>query len=164
MMDKRERLAAIFRDTQQFYSTDPELMAAIDAGRKNTKLYDADNIPDFPEEATGAGAVSVTKSRTFEAAMRLAKQHPGKRIAVLNFASATKPGGGVLSGSSAQEESLCRCSTLYPTLDRRFLWKVCNDVTRTIWGHQESNINQLLREQVNCTIPGKARLSSKLVH
>lgn len=130
MMDERERLAAIFRDTQQFYSTDPELVAAIDAGRKNTKLYDADNIPDFPEEATRAGAVSVTQSRTFEAAMRLAKQHPGKRIAVLNFASATQPGGGVLGGSSAQEESLCRCSTLYPTLDRRFLWKAYYDVNR----------------------------------
>ena len=130
MMDKRERLTAIFCDTQQLYTTDPELVAAIDASRKNTKLYDAGNIPDFPEEATRAGAVSVTKSRTYEAAMRLAKQHPGKRIAVLNFASATKPGGGVLSGSSAQEESLCRCSTLYPTLDRRFLWQKYYDVNR----------------------------------
>ena len=130
MMDKRERLTAIFCDTQQLYTTDPELVAAIDASRKNTKLYDAGNIPDFPEEATRAGAVSVTKSRTYEAAMRLAKQHPGKRIAVLNFASATKTGGGVLSGSSAQEESLCRCSTLYPTLDRRFLWQKYYDVNR----------------------------------
>lgn len=73
MMDKRERLTAIFCDTQQLYTTDPELVAAIDASRKNTKLYDAGNIPDFPEEATRAGAVSVTKSRTYEAAMRLAK-------------------------------------------------------------------------------------------
>ena len=43
-------------------------------------------------------------------------------MAVLNFASATNPGGGVKSGSSAQEESLCRCSTLYPTLNQRWLW------------------------------------------
>lgn len=62
--------------------------------------------------------------------MHLAKQHPGKRIAVLNFASATNPGGGVVNGSSAQEESLCRCSTLYPTLDRRFLWQAYYDVNR----------------------------------
>ena len=130
MMDQRERLTAIFRDTQQLYTTDPELVAAIDASRKNTKLYDAGNIPDFPEDATRAGAVSVTKSRTYEAAMRLEKQHPGKRIAVLNYASAINPGGGVLSGSSAQEESLCRCSTLYPTLDRRFLWHAYYDVNR----------------------------------
>ena len=42
---------------------------------------------------------------------------------MLNFASAVNPGGGVRSGSSAQEESLCRCSTLYPTLNQRFLWE-----------------------------------------
>lgn len=41
---------------------------------------------------------------------------------MLNFASATNPGGGVKTGSSAQEESLCRCSTLYPTLNQRWLW------------------------------------------
>ncbi len=76
------------------------------------------------------GKVSITRSRTFEAAMRLHREHPDKKIAVLNFASATRPGGGVKSGSSAQEEALCRCSTLYPTLDRRWLWQKYYDVNR----------------------------------
>ena len=106
MMDKRERLAAIFRDTQQFYSTDPELMAAIDAGRKNTKLYDVGNIPDFPEEATRAGAVSVTQSRTYEAAMRLAKQHPGKRIAVRTSRQRQSP-AVVSSAAAARRRRAC---------------------------------------------------------
>lgn len=32
---------------------------------------------------------------------------------VMNFANAHIPGGGFLAGATAQEESLCRCSTLY---------------------------------------------------
>ena len=122
-MNRWAKLAEIFRDTQQFYTTDPVLIAAVETSQKNTRLYDAGEAPALPDAASKAGNISVTKSRTYEAAMRIAGQYPGKKIDVLNFASATRPGGGVVSGSSAQEESLCRCSTLYPTLDQRFLWE-----------------------------------------
>ncbi|KAF7362312.1 DUF2263 domain-containing protein [Mycena venus] len=39
-----------------------------------------------------------------------------RKIGVLNFASATRPGGGFISGARAQEESIARSSNLYSSL------------------------------------------------
>ena len=120
-MDRRERLIAVFEDTQAYYTENRRLAEAVQRSKAAVKLYTENNYPELPEAAK-VGSVAVTKSKTFEAAMRLHNTHPDAKIAVLNFASATNPGGGVKSGSSAQEESLCRCSTLYPTLNQRRLW------------------------------------------
>ncbi len=64
--------------------------------------------------------VVVSGKRSLEAAEPYAKQ--GKKVCVLNFASASNPGGGVVNGSSAQEECICRCTTLYPCLNTSEMW------------------------------------------
>ena len=63
----------------------------------------------------------ISPKRTLEAAEVYA--YAGKKVCVLNFASATNPGGGVIKGSSAQEEAICRCSTLYPNLKAERAWE-----------------------------------------
>lgn len=59
--------------------------------------------------------VIVSKKRTLEAAA----DYADRQVCVLNFASASNPGGGVAKGSSAQEEAICRCSTLHENLTEK---------------------------------------------
>ena len=53
---------------------------------------------------------AVTNEDSFEAASKL------KYAMVMNFANAHQPGGGFLSGAIAQEECLCRNSTLFSSI------------------------------------------------
>jgi len=63
-------------------------------------------------------AIEITGEYTLQAAQRIAKTRKNERVAVLNFASAKKPGGGFLNGSQAQEETIARSSGLYPCLTK----------------------------------------------
>ncbi len=130
MQDIRQRLIEVFRDTQAFFEDDPRLSEAVAEGVKKARFYAADDYPDLPEKRKTPVIITVTKNKTFQAAIERHFRHPKERIAVLNFASAVNPGGGVKSGSRAQEESLCRCSTLYPTLNQSYFWKKYYDVNR----------------------------------
>lgn len=124
MTDNQARLTAIFEDTRRFWQEDAALATALKDSLKGTVLYGADDYPPLPAQGpTRHGEVRVTRRRTFEAATALRREFPDKKIAVLNFASAIRPGGGVTWGCTAQEECLCRCSTLYATLDQPWLWR-----------------------------------------
>ncbi|KAF8146861.1 hypothetical protein K438DRAFT_1868513 [Mycena galopus ATCC 62051] len=74
----------------------------------------------FPPSESSANApvtqFVLLKSSTLEGVQHCVSLAQGRKIGVLNFASATRPGGGFISGARAQEESIARSSNLYSSL------------------------------------------------
>lgn len=119
--ERKARLVAVFQDTLAMISENAALSESVRQSIFRTRFYPEEGKLSVSKNLGKQAKVSVTNHRTFQAAELMSVRNPGKRIAVLNFASATSPGGGVKTGSAAQEESLCRCSTLYPVLKQEFL-------------------------------------------
>ena len=60
--------------------------------------------------------------------VRLRALFPDCRLGLLNMASDICPGGGVRKGARAQEEEICRRTTLYPSLLRRWYPLAANEM------------------------------------
>lgn len=121
MIDRRIKNAQIFSDTEQRYKTDSTLIQSIKESI-NSQVFIDENVLIAKSMKKGCkkAKIIVSGKRSLEAAEIYVKQ--GKKVCVLNFASATNPGGGVVNGSSAQEECICRCTTLYPCLNTQEMW------------------------------------------
>ena len=123
MIDRRTKNAEIFRDAERRYTTDQALVQGVRQSIEAQVFIAEKSTVDVPAPSkTEKAKVIVSGKRSLEAAESYAKQ--GKKVCVLNFASATNPGGGVVNGSSAQEECICRCTTLYPCLNTDQMWNV----------------------------------------
>jgi hypothetical protein len=107
----------------------PDILKALPnlQASKSEALY-LDTLPalkstDCPHVTPdGKVAVKIVNEDTFNAAISLAALEGSDhgRVAVLNMASHSHPGGGWLKGASAQEEALCYRSSLSLSLHKRY--------------------------------------------
>ena len=116
----RDENVAIFEDTRRLCKFVPAIANAIKLSNDHQEVFlEGEPVMPSPKADTEPAQIIVTKRRSFEAAWH----YVGYETCVLNFASAKNPGGGVEWGSTAQEECLCRCSTLYANLTDRTCWE-----------------------------------------
>jgi len=88
------------------------------AGVAGAKLFR--DLPQVLASQTSKPTIRVIDSDTFDVAQALHTNYPSDRISVLSMASPLRPGGGVFTGATSQEESLCMRSTLLPSLRDEF--------------------------------------------
>jgi uncharacterized protein (TIGR02452 family) len=101
----------VMSDTEHFYKTMPVLICAVENSIANQYMVsEEDNIDQHISDTKDTRYI-VSGKRSFEAA----KDYKGKKVAVLNYANNLSIGGAPFF-AGAQEESLCRCSTLLPCL------------------------------------------------
>lgn len=111
-MSSRQERIEIFEGTRQLCLSNSFLKKAIAASKAGQRIYWEGDVIEYgaPRFAEPADMV-LSARKTVEAAQLYAAA--GKKVCILNFASSVSPGGGVLTGEQAQEESICRVSTLY---------------------------------------------------
>lgn len=108
--DTRPFLRDIFKETYAACTKVPELRGSTFRSGMHSYVKEG-HMP----KRLGECRILVSQKKTVHAAIDMCKRTEA-RVGVLNFASGTRPGGGVVEGSMAQEESICRCTNLYPCL------------------------------------------------
>lgn len=110
-VNNRELNSYVMEHTYNMCLNDIDINGCVrETNRSSRVIYQKDNIDVLPDGKTDN--IIISKKRSFEAA----RLYKGKKIAVLNFANNHNIGGSPWT-ASAQEEALCRISTLYPCLE-----------------------------------------------
>lgn len=128
-MAQRANLAAVAKETRTVLPDILQHLPNIQASKSEALLLST--LPPLKAAAcprrtpTGRTAINIVNEDAFNAAIALASKSPaGGRVAVLNMASHSHPGGGWLKGALAQEEALCYRSSLALSLHKRYYpWK-----------------------------------------
>ncbi len=88
-MDRRSNNIAIFQDSMDLIKANQKLQQAVQFSIQDQKLYVPSQAIALPEPGKSSCKTIDSSKRSFEAASAYAKA--GKRVCVLNFASATNP-------------------------------------------------------------------------
>ena len=109
--------------TIKLTTSEPEAVKVYspDAGAKLLEKYSS------AEKTGDMCSITVTTEDSYAAASRF--EHP----LVMNFANAHSVGGGFRLGANAQEEALCRCSTLYASIS--------SDAASEMYKYNNTHIN-----------------------
>lgn len=112
MTDYRNINRQVMTDTKRQYESIEELKEAVLNSIRHQYMVTQEENIDQPVVENSQTIHVCSGKRSFEAV----RAYKGKKTAVLNFANNHAIGGAPFS-AGAQEESLCRCSTLLPCLE-----------------------------------------------
>ncbi len=117
------KLVQVFQDTLKMCKENEILKDSIQNSIQQQKIYPQEMQIECNKNRFSQNVkITVSTKRTFEAAKnysQIDENQPSpntQKICVLNFANSVHVGGGVIHGARAQEECLCRISTLYPAI------------------------------------------------
>jgi uncharacterized protein (TIGR02452 family) len=108
------KIGKYYDDINQKIKTEYSITDDLKKAVEGSILYEPNYNSDQTFEGSNQTCVTIKLETTMAAAERLKHNKTG----ILNFASAKNPGGGFLTGSAAQEESITRASGLYPCISQ----------------------------------------------
>ena len=140
-MPTKEFNIAVFESTMKAIDASPSIKKDIDNAIAAQKYYFGDAPAPMVDRFDTPCDISLTRNRTVDAGRAVIKVDSTVKVAILNFASATRPGGGVTTGSSAQEECICRVSGLYKCL-------TTPEAVKRFYEHHKKNVGPLHNDDI----------------
>ncbi len=113
-MEMRKLNYEVMTDTKHQYETNMVIKLMVRDSVSRQYMVNHEEVIALPSHEPDHHAYEMTAARTLEAAEYYAEM--GRKVAVLNFANNHSIGGAPFS-AFAQEESICRCTTLLPCLE-----------------------------------------------